>query len=165
MGIKHSLLIELEKETASTRKLLEVLSDEHLDWRPHEKSMSLTRLATHTVEMTNLATEVISRDTFNFETDFKGHKFSKVQEIIQLLDEGYERNCATIERSRDEDWLSEFELKSGDYVIAKMPKVGAVRFLVFNHVYHHRGQLTVYLRLLGLPVPGLYGPSADDRMK
>ncbi|WP_270088307.1 DinB family protein [Sphingobacterium sp. SYP-B4668] len=165
MGIKQSLLIELEKETASTRKMLEVLSDEHLDWRPHEKSMSLTRLATHTVEMTNLATEVIARDTFNFEIDFKGHKFSKVQEIIQFLDEGYERNCAAIERSRDEDWLSEFELKSGDYVIAKMPKVGAVRFLVFNHVYHHRGQLTVYLRLLGLPVPGLYGPSADDRMK
>jgi len=165
MGIKQSLLIELEKETASTKKLLVNLSDEHLDWRPHEKSMSLGSLATHIVEMSNLATEVISRDTFDFRSDFKAHKFSTVQEIIQLLEEGYQRSRAVIEISNDEDWLAEFELRSGDYVIAKMPKAGAIRFLVYNHVYHHRGQLTVYLRLLNLPVPGLYGPSADDQMK
>lgn len=163
MSIKKSFLFELENEVRSTKRILDVLTDEHLDWKPHEKSMSLKTLAVHTVEMHNWLAEVLEKDVFDFQVDYKPLEISSVEGIQNLLKEGLERNKRALENFSDDRWGENWSLKSGDHLIRQMPKKEAIRFIVNNHVYHHRGQLTVYLRLLDLPVPGLYGPSADDK--
>ncbi|QBQ40460.1 DinB family protein [Sphingobacterium psychroaquaticum] len=163
MGLKRSLLIELERETQSTRRILERLTDEHLDWRPHEKSMSVKDLAYHIVGLHNWVATVIPMTVFDFKTDFNPKPVSSIAELRQMLDEGYALNKAAIENATDESWGEDWTMQAGpEYVIAKMPRAGAMRYVVNNHLIHHRGQLTVYLRMLDIPVPGLYGPSADE---
>lgn len=162
MGIKQSLLLELRKETGNTRRIVERLQDEHLDWRPHCKSMTLGELAAHVVELHNWVSKALTKDVFDFKSDFIPFRPTSVAEISAVLESGYLLNKASIEESTDDAWLVEWTLKAGDWVIAQLPKSEAIRFIVNNHLIHHRGQLTVYLRLLDIPVPGLYGPSADE---
>lgn len=162
MALKDSLLIELEKETANTKRILERLSDEHWDYKPHVKSMSLGQLATHVVELHNWVGGALTKSVYDFKVDHLPVEVSGVNALKALLENGYARNKAAIEEMAEADWQSEWTLQAGDWVIAKMPKAGAIRFIVNSHLIHHRGQLTVYLRLLDIPVPGLYGPSADD---
>ncbi|MFD1769161.1 DinB family protein [Sphingobacterium suaedae] len=163
MGIKKSLLIELERETQNTRRVLECLSDEHLLWRPHPKSMSVAELCCHVVELHNWVSEALVKSVFDFKVDYKRLQTNSIQEIRDILEAGYPLNKQAIENASDESWEEEWTLQAGDWIIAKVPKAGAIRFIINNHIIHHRGQLTVYLRLLDIPVPGLYGPSADDQ--
>lgn len=163
MSITSNLLIELDRETQNTRRLLENIANEHLAWKPHERSMSLGQLAGHTVDMTNLAAAVITVDEFDFQKDFKAADIGDVDNLLLALDEGHIKNKSALTDFPDERWPEVWTFKSGDYVISKGSKLDAIRSMINNHVYHHRGQLTVYLRLLNIPVPGLYGPSADDR--
>jgi uncharacterized damage-inducible protein DinB len=162
MAINDSVLIELERETANTRRILERLSDANWDYKPHPKSMSLGALATHVVELHNWVAGALIKSVYDFKVDHQPVKVADVQELVSLLERGVEGNKAAISGLADEDWQSEWTLKAGDWIIAKMPKAGAYRYIINNHLIHHRGQLTVYLRLLDIPVPGLYGPSADE---
>lgn len=162
MAISAALIAELKHETASTRKILERLSDEHLDWRPHEKSMTLGELAAHVVELHNWSGEAISKDVFDFKVDYIPFKVTAASQLTEKLDEGIASNIAALEAIDEANWNTQWTLKAGDWVIATLPKKVAIRNIVYNHLIHHRGQLTVYLRLLNIPVPGLYGPSADD---
>ncbi|WP_400262436.1 DinB family protein [Sphingobacterium sp. SG20118] len=162
MSIKKSILIELERETHNTGRILERITDEHLDWRPHEKSRSLGELAAHIVELHNWVSKALSNDVFDFNTDYQPLKINAIEELKGILAKGLIANQEMIEQLPEEYWLKEWVLKAGDYEMARMPKVGAVRYIITNHLIHHRGQLTVYLRLLNIPVPGLYGPSADE---
>ncbi|WP_223585103.1 DinB family protein [Sphingobacterium sp. GVS05A] len=164
MSIKKSYLIELDHETKNTKRILDRIPDEKLDWRPHEKSMTLGELAAHVVELHSWVFKAIPKDTFDFKVDYHPLKVSSVEELKLTLSEGLEKNKAAIEDIAEEDWFKDWVLKAGDYEIARLPRAGAIRFIVNNHIVHHRGQLTVYLRLLGIPVPGLYGPSADEPM-
>lgn len=164
MSIKKSYLIELDHETKNTKRILERIPNNKLDWRPHEKSMSLGELATHVVELHSWVHKAIPKDVFDFKVDYSPLKVSSVDELKTILSAGLEANKATIENIAEADWFNEWVLKAGDYEIARLPRAGAIRFIVNNHIVHHRGQLTVYLRLLDIAVPGLYGPSADEGM-
>ncbi len=164
MSISKSYLIELDHETKNTSRILEQIPDDKLDWRPHSKSMSLGELAAHVVELHNWVSKAIPKDIFDFKVDYQPLKVKSVNELKAILSEGLVANRAAIENLKEEDWFKEWALKAGDFEIARLPRTGAIRFIVNNHIVHHRGQLTVYLRLLDITVPGLYGPSADEQM-
>ena len=163
MSIKEGFLVELERETNNTRRILDRLKDEDLSFRPHEKSMSLGSLAGHIVDLHNWISDALTKNDFNLATDFKPLKPTRVSELKEALDEGYKRNEKTIDTFPEEEWFTNWTMRVDNYVIAEMPKLAALRFVINNHLIHHRGQLTVYLRLLDIPVPGMYGPSADEK--
>lgn len=163
MSIKKALLVELEREKNNTARILKKLDDEIFSWKPHEKSMSVGQLANHIVELHNWVAFAITMDVFDFHLDYKPSKLITVEELLEVLEEGFIENKKLIEAMDENLYLEKWTLKAGDHVIAELPKAGALRFIITNHLIHHRGQLTVYLRLLDIPVPGIYGPSADDR--
>jgi len=162
MSIQKSFLIELERETNNTSRILEQITDDHLDWRPHEKSRSLGELASHIVELHNWVSRAIPKDIFDIRTDYQPLKINSIAELKDILNNGFILNKETIAQLSEVNWLQEWVLKSGDLELARLPRAGAIRYIISNHLIHHRGQLTVYLRLLDIPVPGLYGPSADE---
>lgn len=162
MSINQSYTKEVEREIANTRQVLERLNDNDFDYKPHPKSMTLGELANHIVELHGWVVDGINKDIYDFQKDYTPLKLTKIAELIQLLDEIAEKNKISIAEFNDEKWFSNWKLMAGDHLIAEMPKVAAMRFVVQNHLIHHRGQLTVYMRLLDLPLPGIYGPSADE---
>jgi len=164
MSIKKALLIELEREKDNTRRIIANLSDEQFSYKPHEKSMTLGELANHIVELHNWVDFVVTKDIFDFHVDYKPATSTTVSELLSILDEGFVKNKNIIEAMDENLMFDNWALKAGDHVIAEMHKAAAIRFIVINHLIHHRGQLTVYMRLLNIPVPGIYGPSADDKM-
>lgn len=163
MSIQKSLLIELEREKNNTLRILNNLDDSKFDYKPHAKSMSLGELANHIVELHNWVALALERDSLDFHTDYIPLKSTSVEELKVVLEEGYLKNKNLIETLDENDYLNIWTLKAGEHVIVSLPKTGALRFIINNHLIHHRGQLTVYMRLLDIPVPGIYGPSADDK--
>ena len=163
MSIKEGILVELERETNSTKTIIGRLSDEHLDFKPHPKSTSLGALAGHIVELHNWISGALTKNDFNLQTDYKPFRPTKVSELSEALEQGFKENERVVNEISEEDWSSKWTFRAGNQVLGEMPKLGALRFLINNHLIHHRGQLTVYLRLLDIPVPGLYGPSADEQ--
>jgi len=163
MSIKEGILVELERETNSTKKILGRLKDEHLSFKPHPKSMSLGSLAGHVVELHNWIALALTKNDFNLQTDYKPFQPQNAEELLIALEEGFKKNEIAVNEISEEDWFSKWTFRAGNQVLGEMPKLGALRFLINNHLIHHRGQLSVYLRLLDIPVPGLYGPSADEQ--
>lgn len=163
MNVIKGLLSELEREKDNTKKMIERLSSEHFSWKPHEKSMSLGELANHIVELHNWVDLVINKNQLDFNTDYAPLTLKNKEDLVEVLENGYLVNKTAIESLNAEELFSNWVLKSGDYVIVELPKITAIRFLVNNHLIHHRGQLSVYMRMLYIPVPGIYGPSADDK--
>ncbi len=163
MSIKESYLFELERETNNTRLLLSRVNDEHLSFKPHEKSMSLGDLLAHVVELHNWVHRALSKDVFDFHKDYIPFKVTSVQELKDALEEGLEKNKTFLAQFEENNWFSNWSMQAGDHVIAQMPKVGTIRYVINNHLIHHRGQATVYMRMLNIPLPGLYGPSADEQ--
>ncbi|WP_454059535.1 DinB family protein [Elizabethkingia ursingii] len=109
-----------------------------------------------------MAKDSSERDNFNFHTDYVPLKATSFAELQDVLAKGVENNIDFVNGTDENFWLQTYTLKAGDHVIAELPKIGALRFIINNHLIHHRGQLSLYLRLLDIPVPGLYGPSADE---
>lgn len=163
MDIIKGLLSELEREKDNTKKMIDRLPAEHFSWKPHDKSMSLGELANHIVELHNWVDLVISKDQLDFNTDYVPLTLKSKEDLVEVLENGYLVNKFVIEAIDSQELFNNWILKSGDYVIVEMPKIAAIRFLVNNHLIHHRGQLSVYMRMLDIPVPGIYGPSADDK--
>ncbi len=163
MNVIKGLLSELEREKDNTKKMIERLSSEYFSWKPHEKSMSLGKLANHIVELHNWVDLVINKNQLDFNTDYVPLTLKNKEDLVEVLENGYLVNKTSIESLNAEELFSNWVLKSGDYVIVELPKIAAIRFLVNNHLIHHRGQLSVYMRMLDIPVPGIYGPSADDK--
>lgn len=163
MSIKQALLIELNHEKNNTLKVLNNLVNADFSYKPHQKSMSLGQLTNHIVELHNWVGFALTKTVFDFHTDYKPLTLNTVPELIDVLEKGYEENKTLIETMDESMYFDEWTLQAGEHVIAKMPKAGALRFIINNHLIHHRGQLTVYMRLLDIPVPGVYGPSADDK--
>lgn len=159
LGIQHEYTSELEK----TKQVLASLKEEHKDWKPHEKSMSVGRLASHIVELQTWYGGALKKDSFDLLTDYKPLEYNSFEDLSKSLVEGVESNMEFIKESDESFWLGSFTFKMGDHVIVKLPRVAFLRSILMNHLIHHRGQLTVYLRLLDIPVPGIYGPSADDK--
>ena len=165
MSINTSFIGELKHESGNTRKLLERVPFDNPSWLPHEKSMTICRLATHIAELPVWVSRILSTDEFDFAAHtFKSHVAPGQQELMKIFDENLNAAVESLQQATDEEFSKIWTLRRGDVIVAQIPKKVAIRNITLNHIVHHRGQLTVYLRLLNVPVPGLYGPSADERL-
>lgn len=163
MSLTSALIAELQHEAATTRKVLERIPEEKFDWKPHEKSMSMQRLATHVAEMFGWITTTIKTS----ELDFAAGNYEPIapktnQELMDYFEKQIGEATQALESFSDESMMDNWTLKNGEQTYFTMPKAAVLRSFCFNHVVHHRGQLTVYLRLNEIPVPEIYGPSADE---
>lgn len=164
MSLKDSFIGELKHESALTKKILERVPLDKKDWKPHEKSTSLGRLATHIAETHRWIATILSADEFDFAAaGFKPYVASSSEELLEILNKHVNEAIAALANATDEDFEKTWSIKRGGQVIMAPVKKVAIRGWGFSHTYHHRGQLSVYLRLLDIPVPGMYGPSADER--
>src|SRR5438105_2569183 len=149
------LLQELEQETHSTRRVLELIPQDRLGWRPHEKSMALGQLALHVATLPGRIAEVSTRLTLDVKTQVPRPSPASVAELLGEL-EGSVKQAKAILGGRDDAWLSTpWKMMDGEREVMAMPRVALLRTVLFNHWYHHRGQLTVYLRLVGARVPAV----------
>jgi uncharacterized damage-inducible protein DinB len=163
MGTNEALLAELQQEAKTTRKLLERVPQQALEWRPHEKSMTLGRLASHLAELPQWASMTIDRNELDLNTlPPTGLNSSSVQEILEVFDKSIADASESLKGLSDQKLMELWRLRRGDKVFFELPKIAVLRSVVFNHQVHHRGQLSVYLRLQDVPVPSIYGPSADE---
>ncbi len=162
MPIVDALLPEFDHEMTTTRKVLERVPEDKFDWKPHAKSFSLGALATHVAALPTWGAEALTRS----EIDIAGSQSPTAPSSKAGLMATFDKNVATTRSAlagkTDAELLATWTLKRGGKAIFSMPKTNVLRSFVLNHLIHHRGQLTVYLRLLDLPVPSIYGPSADE---
>jgi uncharacterized damage-inducible protein DinB len=165
MATKDAFIAELKHEASLTRKMLEKVPVEKKDWKPHEKSMSLGRLATHIAETIKWISNIRHIDDFDFAKDFnfKQHVAALQDELLQLFQTNLDNAVSDLSSMSDDDFTKIWTVRRGEQVMMQLPKKVAIRGWGFSHQIHHRGQLSVYLRLLDIPVPGMYGPSADER--
>ena len=166
MAIKDAFIGELKHESSLTKKMLEQVPLDKKDWTPHEKSMSLGRLATHVAEITHWVSDIIHIDDFDFAKDFnfKPRIAASTEELLEIFQTNLDKAIADLSFLNDEDFARTWTVRRGEQVMFNTPKKVSIRNWAINHMIHHRGQLSVYLRLLDVPVPGMYGPSADEKM-
>jgi len=163
MSLGQQLWSELQHEAANTRKLLAAVPFDKADFKPHEKSMSLKQLAAHVAEITGWWKECLVQDELDFAKDGGERKqYQSTQDILDWYEVLVANAKTIIENATDEDFAKPWTMRNGDQIFFTMPKAAVVRTWCLNHLFHHRGQLTVYLRLLNVPVPGMYGPTADN---
>jgi uncharacterized damage-inducible protein DinB len=164
MSTQTSFIGELKTESANSRKILERVPMDKAQWKPHERSMSIGRLSTHLAETCHWIPVILGSDEFDFAAEpFKPHVAASLEELFRILDLHISRSIAALENATEEDFERKWTVKRGEQVIFSIPKKVAIRGWGFSHMIHHRGQLSVYLRLLDIPVPGMYGPSADEK--
>ncbi|HEX2203968.1 MAG TPA: DinB family protein [Longimicrobium sp.] len=163
-SLKRVALGDLEQELATTRRVLERVPEEHFGWKPHEKSMSLGALATHLATLPFWGSTTIGTDELDIAANpLPPNPLAENREaLLARFDDRAGALRAALEGADDEALLRPWTFRSGDHVILRGPKMGIVRTMVVSHMAHHRGQLSVYLRLLDVPVPSVYGPTADE---
>ena len=166
MSISEALLPEFDQEMANTRRTLERIPEDKFDWKPHEKSMPLGDLAVHLATMVGWTAETLKQDSLDIAPvggpAYEQPKASSRGEIVEMFDKGVATARAAIEGASDEELAKPWTLLSGGKEILTMPKIAVIRSFVMSHSIHHRAQLGVYLRLNDIPVPAIYGPSADE---
>jgi uncharacterized damage-inducible protein DinB len=163
MSIAQSMLGEFDHEMASTRKTLERIPVAKLEYKPDPKSMSLGQLAGHITEMVGWGTMTLTTDSLDMNPgDHKPFIPTSEHQLLSEFDKNLHTLRATLAGMKDEDMMKTWSLRIGGNVLFSMPRVGVMRTMIMNHIIHHRAQLTVYYRLNGVPVPALYGPSADE---
>jgi uncharacterized damage-inducible protein DinB len=162
MAIKDALLPEFDQEMATTRRVIERLREDKFDWAPHEKSMKATRLASHIAEMTTWGTIAINQDSLDLAGGHQPFNASSREELLASFDKNVAECRKAIESASDELLMQPWSLVNGAETVMTMPKISVLRVFVLNHIIHHRGQMSVYLRLTDTPVPSIYGPSADE---
>ena len=160
MELQHLLLPEFQYEVTLTEKFIKRIPVDKMDWRPHPKSMSILQLANHLSEIPQLVIAVMDKEELNF-ADYKVPDNKNIDEIVQFLRTGASRAESSL-RKTDEEYQENWKLKKGDQTMIEMPRLNVLRNLALNQLPHHRAQLGVYLRLLDIPVPSTYGPSADE---
>jgi uncharacterized damage-inducible protein DinB len=166
MNISQSLLPEFDMEIANTRKTLERVPEGKADYKPHEKSMPMGRLAGHLSEIPMWATMTLSQDELDMNpaggTPYAPAVMSSRQELLARFDDEVKKARATLASTSDEAMMKTWTLKNNGQKVMAMPRVAVMRGFVMNHMVHHRAQLGVYLRMNNVPVPSIYGPSADE---
>jgi uncharacterized damage-inducible protein DinB len=162
MAIKDGLLAEYDHEMGTTRRLLERIPEDKLSWKPHDKSMSLGDLSTHLSTIPNWAGNILNDSSFDF-ADAPPNLTAKTSRsaVLEQFDAAAKQTRAWLDKS-DAEYAARWSLKRDGQELFSMPRVIAFRSFVLNHMIHHRGQLSVYLRLTNVPVPAIYGPSADE---
>jgi len=163
MPINDALLPEYDREIALTRRVLEQITDTHLTWRPHETSCTVGRLASHLADLPAWSLTILEHASFDLESF--PHERTDATSCAGVL-EAFDRNAATARAAlatrTDGEYLARWTFRKEGRNVFSLPKAAVIRTMVMNHMIHHRGELTVYLRLLGLPVLALYGPGEDD---
>jgi len=157
------LLPEFDQEMASTRKMLERVPDEHLAFKPHEKSSSLLELAGHVGTLPAWIGMTLTTTQLDLDQPWERPDPRSRQAILDAFDKAVKEARPILESATEKDFAVTWTLRSGEQVWLALPRSAAYRSLALNHLIHHRAQLSVYLRLLDVPVPGMYGPSADEK--
>lgn len=158
----QQLLKEMEREAQTTRKMLERVPNDKYDWKPHEKSMSIRQLATHIAELPTWVSMVLTTTELDFSSNpYDPKKIDNTTELLRYFEESLADGKKHLANAKDEDLLPDWTLRNGEQVYSKEPKADVIR-MSYCQIVHHRAQMGVYLRLLNVPIPGSYGPSADD---
>ncbi len=167
MSIAQSLLPEFDHELATTRKHLERTPFADASWQPHPKSMTLGALASHLVEVPTWIVPTLTRTELDLNPPggppYTPLVFDRLPQLLAAFDDTVKQGRAALAATRDADFLVPWSLKSGGETIMTMPRIAVIRSFVMNHLIHHRGQFTVFLRLRNVPLPQTYGPSADEQ--
>ncbi len=163
MSVRDDLLIEFREELKTTRRVLDKVPEDKLTWKPHERSMSLGQLAMHIADVPGGIAAITAGDSFDVRKgDFTPLIPSSTKEIHAALDRSAAQVEKILQHTSEEATYAQWRLLNGDKLIFAIPRVVAWRSLMLNHWIHHRGQLSVYLRILDVPLPSIYGPSADE---
>lgn len=167
MAMKDSLLAEFDHEMATTRKTLERIPDDKLDWSPHKKSWSMRQLSTHIANLPVWTTHTVNMDSFdlnppNSEPPVRPAPASSTKEALERFDKNADAARNAIANSSDEHLRKPWTLLNRGQTVFTMSRAAVLRSFVIKHIVHHRGQMTIYLRLNDVPVPAIYGPSADE---
>ena len=167
MALRDSILPEFDHEMAVTRKTLERVPEDKPDWKPHEKSMTMARLAGHVAELPSFVTIALQNDSFNVRPAAGAPQrqplvMSSRKQLLDAFDSNVAGLRNSLSNASDETLMKSWSLLNGDKTIFTAPRIGVVRSFCLNHIIHHRAQLGVYLRLNNVPVPSVYGPSADE---
>jgi uncharacterized damage-inducible protein DinB len=163
MTTAQTIALDFDREIQSTRKLLErvPLDDTHRAYRPHEKSMPLDVLATHVAELPSWHKLALETEVFELPADYKPARAASTAELLDIFDRSAEQGRAAIDAATEDAMLKTWSFRYAGQTVFTAPRPQVVRGFL-NHMVHHRAQLGVYLRLNGIPVPGMYGPSADE---
>lgn len=166
MLLTKLLIEEIEQEAINTKKMLERVPAEKFDWRPHQKSMTLKQLAVHIANLSKRPVQVITTKYLDLaDSSIKKPEINNTTDLIKEFEEGTSQSIDALKSVSDDDLNVNWIMRRGEHIIINMPKAAAIRNMGLSHLYHHRAQLGVYLRLLDIPVPGMYGQSADDKLQ
>lgn len=166
MPIVEALLPEYDHEMATTRRLLERVPEADFGWQPHQRSYSLGLLSAHLANIPTWCSAVLDLTVLELDTlaeEAKPRMPASRDELLQRFDRQVALARASLAKNTDAELLAPWTLKKGGYEVFTLPRVSAIRTFVMNHSIHHRGQLSVYLRLRDVPLPAMYGPTADDQ--
>ena len=168
MAFADALLPEYDHEMSTTRRLLDRLPESKLGWKPHEKSMSLGLLASHIAEVPRWTGAITGSDSFDLAPPggpaYTPPVFKSRTEVLRQFDQNVQTARGMIAKLADAQWMKPWTLLKGGKPVFTMPKAGVLRSMILSHSIHHRGQLSVYLRLNNVPLPQVYGPTADEGM-
>jgi len=165
MPLKDALLPEYDHEMGTTRRLLERVPEADLGWKPHEKSFSLGQLASHIANIPHWLDATCDFTVFDLATigdDARPKEPTSIADLLKTFDENVKKGRQKIDAQTDAAMFAQWTMKQGEHEILTMPRVAVLRSFIMNHLIHHRGQLSVYLRLRHVPIPAIYGPSADE---
>jgi uncharacterized damage-inducible protein DinB len=166
MKISDALLPEFDQEMANTRKCLARIPDDKFSYKPHPKSFEMGALAMHIATMLEWGVVTLNSDNFDYAPvggePYVAPKAKDNAELLAIFDKNSAGFRAALAAAENEDMMKPWSLLGGGVTMFTMPKVAVVRGMIFNHIVHHRGQLSVYLRMCDVPVPAIYGPSADE---
>ena len=163
MSLSNAFIAELQQEAVATRKCLERIPENTFDWKPHEKSMSMSKLASHVAEMIGWVKDTVEKPELDFATmDYKPFEPKTTAELVEFFEKSLDGSLEALKNTSDGAMMENWKMRNGEQVYFDMPRIHVLRGFIFNHVIHHRGQLSVYLRLNDISVPEIYGPSADE---
>lgn len=164
MPLHSALVAEMKNESTNTRKMLERVPMENISWQPHVKSMTIGRLASHIAETPVWVRRIVLHSEFDFSTNPpKRETYTSREDLLKVFETELADALSVLESVTDETLNAAFTLRAGEKIYFTLLRKVLLRNFAFNHLVHHRGQLSVYLRMLDIAVPGMYGPSADER--
>jgi uncharacterized damage-inducible protein DinB len=162
MAIVDALLPEYDHEMTTTRKLLDRIPEEKFGWKPHQKSMTMGGLGTHLATLPRWGDIALNQSEFDLAGGGTVAQAGSLKDLLATFDKNVAATRSILAGKSDAEMMAPWTLKRGNQTLLTMPKAAVMRSFVLNHIIHHRGQLAVYLRLNDVPVPSIYGPSADE---
>jgi len=166
MAIKDALLPEFDHEMATTRRLLERLPEAEFAWKPHDRSMALGQLAGHIANLPQWCSATLASTVFDLDAlpdDARPQLPASRAAVLEEFDGKVAAARSQLTSTTDAEFMTPWTLKKGGQEVFTLPRISAIRSFVMNHLIHHRGQLSVYLRLKNVPLPSIYGPTADEQ--